>query len=103
MRFKCISSIYAIYSLPVVPFGCMKTSTARSRDYGPSPPSFLVLCKSSQTIYIRYLIQLLSIALNLNMSETGVAGQNTPVMVCKYEENLLLQDFITIMRAGKFK
>ena len=37
------------------------------------------------------------------MSETGVAGQNTPVMVCKYEENLLLQDFITIMRAGKFK
>jgi len=37
------------------------------------------------------------------MLETGVAGQNTPVMVCKYEENLLLQDFITIMRAGKFK
>ena len=37
------------------------------------------------------------------MLETGVAGQNTPVMVYKYEENLLLQDCITITRAGKFK
>ena len=39
-----------------------------------------------------------------NISEKSVAWQTKkPVMVCKYEENLGIKNFITIIRAGKFK
>jgi len=38
-----------------------------------------------------------------NISEKRVAWQTKPVMVCKYEENLGIKNFITIIRAGKFK